>query len=385
MKTSLTLLVSWIAICVFSSSVFAQMERHISTRTPVIGAGRENAADLTSSSESRITNLRLSPTANPWKLVATLPGAVMHDISFPTPKVGYAAAELGQLWKTTDGGLHWTEIVNLQFPYYWFGVKALTAKDVVISGFNNSNFQGIVRWSHDGGVSWTQDIVLTSRGWSYRVRFADALNGLVMDGLNLDAANAAHYTTDGGGTAADWTADVPDASGGWFGNQFSLLSNGHARASGITYCASRDVGATWKCRPPVDSVFDGPVFFSNDKAGWVGGGEISPNVEGWVHRTTDGGRTWSARTLDVGTPIRELRFLTPQIGWAAGGNIYSGVGGIYFSKDGGQTWSLDVDTAGAEMDACDAQHVGTSFQVWCAGYDASFNGVIFTLRGSGLQ
>ena len=208
MKTSLTPLMLWIAICVFSNSLFAQTDHHISNRIPVIGAGRENAADLPNSSEGPVTNLRLSPTANPWKLVATLPGAVIHDISFPTPKIGYAAAELGQVWKTADGGLHWTEIVNLQFPYYWFGVKALTAKDVVISGFNNSNFQGILRWSHDGGTSWTQDIMLTSRGWSYRVRFVDALHGLVMDGLNLDAANAAHYTTDGGATAADWTADV---------------------------------------------------------------------------------------------------------------------------------------------------------------------------------
>ena len=155
-------------------------------------------------------------------------------------------------------------------------------------------------------------------------------------------------TPDAGETGADWTADVPDPNGGWFGNQFSLLFNEHVRASGITFCTSHDLGAAWQCGPPVDSIFDGPVFFATDLAGWVGGGEISPNVEGWVHRTTDGGKTWSARTLDVGIPIREIRFLNTQQGWAAGGNIYSNQGGIYFSKDGGQTWALDVDTAGAE-------------------------------------
>ena len=111
--------------------------------------------------------------------------------------------------------------------------------------------------------------------------------------------------------------------------------SGHARASGITYCDSSNAGAAWTCGPPVDSVFDGPVFFDDETSGWVGGGEISPDVAGWVHRTTDGGATWSDRTLDTPWPIREILFVTPDMGWAAGGNIYSGAGGLYFSNDGG--------------------------------------------------
>ncbi len=85
--------------------------------------------------------------------------------------------------------------MNLGFPYYWFGVKALSATDVVISGFNDSTEEGIIRWSHDGGKTWTSDIVLTTTGWSYRVRFANHKDGLVLDGLATKSANAAHYTT----------------------------------------------------------------------------------------------------------------------------------------------------------------------------------------------
>ena len=275
-------------------------------------------------------------------------------------------------WKTTNGGASWTEILNLGFPYYWYGVTTLSANEVVISGFNDSNFEGIIRWSQDGGTTWTNDIVLTTSGWSFRTRFANANDGLVMDGLALNAPNAAHVTTDGGQTATDWTLVQPvDPNGGWFGNEFSLLSNLHARASGISYCSSTNGGGAWTCGPPVDSVFDGPVFFANDKAGWVGGGEISPNVEGWVHRTTDGGNTWSGRTLDDGWPVRQINFLTAQVGWAAGGNVYTGVGGMYYSADGGQTWTLDIST-GAEMSSCDSKHSGKNYQIWCAGYNASF-------------
>ena len=354
--------------------------RHVAARVPVRGIARELSAERPADQTPQPAIGRVSPKANPWKLQATLPGAVIHDISFPTPLVGYAAAELGQVWKTANGGSKWTRIMNLGFPYYWFGVKALSSKDVVISGFNNSAQEGLIRWSHNGGKTWTPDIVLTTTGWSYRVRFANRKDGLVLDGLATKSPNAAHYTTDGGAQAADWTAVVPDPNGGWFGNQFSLLGNLHARASGITYCDSPDGGANWSCRASIDSVFDGPTFFANDKAGWVGGGEISPNVEGWVHRTTDGGKTWSGRTLDDPWPIREIRFITPKIGWAAGGNVYSQVGGMYFSRNGGKTWTLDANT-GAEMASCDSKHVGTKFQVWCAGYNGSFNGVVYTVKG----
>lgn len=362
-----------------SSEDAAPVAHHVAIQAPVLGASRQMGADRSSPLAGSHTTGIINAAPNPWKLQATLPGAVIHDISFPTAQVGYAAAELGQVWKTTNGGTSWKEIVNLGFPYYWYGVKALSANLVVISGFNDSNFQGIQRWSQDGGTTWSPDIVLTTSGWSFRVRFANRQDGLVVDGLNLDAANAAHYTSDGGATAADWTADVPDPTGGWFGNQFSLLANLHARTSGITYCDSPNGGQTWSCGSSVDSVFDGPVFFVNDTNGWVGGGEISPAVEGWVHRTTNGGTTWSGRTLDSPWPIREIRFLTPKMGWAAGGNIYTAVGGIYFSQDGGKTWSLDVNT-GAEMDACDSRTSGTHFQVWCAGYTSSFNGVVYTLK-----
>jgi hypothetical protein len=122
-----------LAACLTPITTSAQEDttvRHIAGRIPVQGVGREMSADRPTNTNSQPRISHVSPKANPWKLQATLPGAVIHDISFPTTLIGYAAAELGQLWKTTDGGSKWTEIVNLGFPYYWFGVKALSAKDV---------------------------------------------------------------------------------------------------------------------------------------------------------------------------------------------------------------------------------------------------------------
>ena len=353
--------------------------RFVSGRVPVIGPSRELGGTRPAALVGHPAPARVGPDANPWHLEATIPGAVIHDISFPTVKIGYAAAELGQVWKTTDGGKTWTSVMNLGYPYYWYGVDALDANDVVVSGFDNSNWRGLLRWSHDGGATWSSDVVITTDGWSDRVRFVGTQNGLVNSIVSLDSANEAQYTTDGGGASGDWTTVVPDPDGGWFGADFTFLPDLTAYLSGITECVSPDGGAAWSCGPSVDSVFDGAVDFVNHRYGWVGGGEISPNVEGWVHVTTDGGKTWSGRTLDGPWPIRDLDFLGPKVGWAAGGNIYSGVGGMYFSTDGGQTWSLDADT-GAEMSACTQVRSGTKLQVWCAGTDSSFSGVIYSLR-----
>ncbi len=357
----------------------AALRHHISGKVPVQSSSpQELSAERVLTPESSIAAPLENPAAHNWQLQATLPGAVIHDLAFASPTIGYAAAELGQVWKTTNGGKTWTEIVNLGSPYYFYGVSALTANDVVISGFyDSSSFEGLIRWSHDGGQTWSNDIVLTSTGWVQRVRFPTGENGLILD-LIGGASNTAQFTTDGGALATDWTTVTDNSDGGWFDPQFSILSNLHARASGINFCKSANGGSAWNCGPSVDSVFDGPVFFLNDSDGWVGGGEISPNVEGWVHVTTNGGKNWTSRTLDGPWPIREIMFLTSKQGWAAGGNIYTGVGGVYFSGDGGKTWSVDV-TTNAEMDACDNQATNTGHRVWCAGYDSSFNGVIYTL------
>ena len=187
------------------STISSAQTHHVASRNPVRGSSREFAAERVAPPTGPKAPASVSPAANPWMLQATIPGAVIHDISFPNTKTGYAAAELGQVWKTTDGGTTWEEVLNLNFPYYWYGIKALSANTVVVSGFNDSNFEGVLRWTTDGGATWSSDVILTTAGWDFRVRFIDADHGLVIDGLNLNAANSAHYTSDGGLAATDWT------------------------------------------------------------------------------------------------------------------------------------------------------------------------------------
>jgi hypothetical protein len=60
---------------------------------------------------------------------------------------------------------------------------------------------------------------------------------------------------------------------------------------------------------------------------------------------------------------------------------------MYYSSDGGQTWSVDAST-GAEMKSCASEAVAAGTYVWCAGstYNGvSFNGVVYRLRVPSAQ
>jgi photosystem II stability/assembly factor-like uncharacterized protein len=344
------------------------LTRYVTARVPVLGRAAEVGAMRPAGLSPNAASMTPAGTpANTWTKLASLPGAVVHDVAFSSATVGYAAAELGQVWQTTDGGKTWSEIVNRGFPYYYYGINAM-GPQIAASGFNDDNSEAILSLSQDGGSKWAKDVVLSTNAWGGRVRFVHKVtDGLAMNGEGLanPGPNTAWWTT----TKKTWAQVTPDPTGGWFGYQFTLLADQTAYASGINYCTSTNTGATWNCAPPADQVYDGPTEFVNDKIGWTGGGEISPEVAGWLHRTTDGGTHWSGRVLTSPWPIREIEFLNKKVGWAAGGNVYSGVGGLYYSADGGKTWALDV-TTGDEMDACAYKAIGSGAQtqVWCIGY-----------------
>ena len=358
--------------------------QHVSRTLAVTGPRFELSAERPQAQIWKITQPRAAgPETHTWQLLATLPGTILHDISFPTATIGYAAGEHGQIWKTTNGGKNWLQVLSAGDNYYFYGVATLSASKVVISGFYDSPTAqfGVFRWSYDGGRSWTSDLSFGS-ATLLRVRFVKGQDGIIMEEGGGNSPTSTEFTTDGGATLPGWSSVVSNPDGGWFDPQFSLLANLHARASGIDFCTSVTGGAQWTCNPSVDSIFDGPVFFLNNSRGWVGGGEISPNVEGWIHLTTNGGENWTTRTLDGPWPIRSVLFLTGQIGWAAGGNFYTGVGGIYSSADGGNTWSVDA-TTNSEMGSCAQHAISGGHQLWCAGFNGnpqSYSSVIYSTQ-----
>ncbi len=123
----------------------AVVTRHISGAVPVDSARRQLSAERLKTQHGAIVQpgvAGLAAQGNTWNLLATLPGIIIHDISFPTDKIGYAVGELGQVWKTTDGGNSWVQqVLSGGESDYFYGVDAVTTKKVIISGFYDSQLQ----------------------------------------------------------------------------------------------------------------------------------------------------------------------------------------------------------------------------------------------------
>jgi len=73
------------------------------------------------------------PFGHDWQLQATLPGTIIprHDFCFALHRLRRRRGRPGL--ETTNGGKAWSEIFNLGYPYYFYGVSALTADDIVVS------------------------------------------------------------------------------------------------------------------------------------------------------------------------------------------------------------------------------------------------------------
>jgi len=73
--------------------------------------------------------------------------------------------------------------------------------------------------------------------------------------------------------------------------------------------------------------------FINADTGWVGGKALS-NKMGLVARTVDGGKSWRVSEVPGTLEIQSLDFVDGSIGWAVGFDIHKTV-------DGGRTWTRE--------------------------------------------
>ncbi len=90
------------------------------------------------------------------------------------------------------------------------------------------------------------------------------------------------------------------------------------------------------------------VHFVDAQHGWIAGRYSVPLIDrtrGVVLRTSDGGMTWEPVQGLVLPGLSQVRFLDRQRGWAIGdaGSLYRS--GVYYTQDGGRTWSTQGESA----------------------------------------
>lgn len=86
------------------------------------------------------------------------------------------------------------------------------------------------------------------------------------------------------------------------------------------------------------------IFFLDQQHGWACGGYALPyldRTQSVVLRTADGGMTWKVLHNTGAPALKQIHFNSLRSGWAVGEGGHKYRSGIYFTHNGGSTWSRD--------------------------------------------
>ncbi len=302
------------------------------------------------------------------------------------------------IFRSEDGGAHWGDAnlgstyLPVRYPNYIYGMAANSSvpnqmrMDLVYLACMNTSvgwgYIRIARFQNPYYSSVDTNPYKIAGYWLGHIVLPDTAHLTAFgswDGYDLHWE--AWFDTVDSMVHSDWTETQIDP-GGWVTGPMACVG-GFLYAVGARQWVSHDTGRTWEIRPSADGVFDGGVAFVDTLYGWTGGGRIQPS-QGWVHRTTDGGLTWSGRILVTDYPIRTVHFLTRDIGFAAGGNyqdttggIWDSIGGIWSTRDGGETWQQDVALS-AEVTVLGSRRDSPAYMsIFAAGFYPDFIGGVW--------
>ena len=286
------------------------------------------------------------------------------DMFFLNNNIGWVVGDEGKIFKTTDGGVSWTD-KSLQQTYsaYFWSIIFRNENEGIISGYTAYDSKFIIGYSTNGGNSWnlkfspialggiefetniTLDsiFITTSRSglilrssdrcytWSFcmdtpieELYCADFLN----NGVGIAGADSGYFlkTSNGGIT---WSKQ----STGyylWF-NSVQCASDNLLSASGINdpysssysyILTSTDAGTAWNNHTRLISnpLFLQGIGVSNDQTAFICGSYNYPNF--YIYKTSDGGTNWLQTYSSSSDELSDVQAFDSSIVFACGSRNY---------------------------------------------------------------
>lgn len=291
-----------------------------------------------------------------WTLVNNGCGDEVTDIDFFDNDNGIAVTNRGFVFATHDGGKTWP-VQRLKETGLLFGrdeglgaACMLDRDNIVVAGEG-----GVVFRSSDGGGTWT------SVGWPWgnvseyfealTICFADPSNGWM---AGNQGPTTVYRTRDGG-----WTWEEVPGMGAYFIASDFKGARGLLCTGGSAVYRTTSGGDSWSMIPlPGDLAYLSDLSFADADHGWAVG------WYGYIARSTDGGSTWTQQVQPTNETFMGVTAISASEAWTVG---YDQDSFKYFYKrttNGGKTWTRTTIT-GEEFYS--RIHVRPSGRVWIGG------------------
>ncbi|MEP3837917.1 MAG: YCF48-related protein [Algibacter sp.] len=238
-----------------------------------------------------------------------------RNVEFLNENIGFVGTLNGAFYKTVDGGDNWTEVTISPNPNAICGINAVGTSTVYGCG---AYFQPahLIK-STDSGDTWTYTDMSAYANALVEVKFLDELNGFAAGRNNTGAIVL--KTTDGGVT---WSNIYQATISGEYVWKLQILDGNPNVMFGAIYTSqanpgklikSLDGGITWTSHDAPESGVEAVGFISETK-GWMGG-----HTTGF-HETNDGGVTWT--DLSIGGNLNRIFVINSTLAYAAGASVY---------------------------------------------------------------
>lgn len=286
-----------------------------------------------------------------WQVVATAPSfsttdsLVFTDVNFIDDSLGWAVTNLGDLYKTENGGNTW--IYKLKFTKVTvYGPNIQFAKSRIYffsrdTGFAMMRYDTTYYKTTDGGLTWQSAMIRNSN--SLRVKSLTVCKKQV-DILYTDGSNKNYIYEYNDSTKSDSTTKLPLDGLGYSLTKISDTTTLFVKDTCITgqsFCTqniylSNEINNTWnQVLPPINWSFYAEDFFMlNETLGFC---HFSTGSRSLIKKTSDGCNSFNEilkpDTLKA-RDIQQLFFLTPYRGWIGSDT------GVYETKDGGISWQF---------------------------------------------
>jgi photosystem II stability/assembly factor-like uncharacterized protein len=273
---------------------------------------------------------------------------------------GAGGGEVGQVRKTVDGGVTWTQVFSVTNA----DVRGLDFVDAQ-HGWIGGGF-GRVWATTNGGASWSPQTLPDSATSHavHHVQFADPSHGWVTGN-----GGRVYGTSNGGAT---WTSQPSQTSADCFHIDVVSADIAWIACSSGLLIGTTDGGASWTHHRPFGGASTATLLsvdFIDDQTGWV-----LSQMEG-LKKTTDGGATWTTQQHFGPSFAYDVIFPDAMNGWVIGFNgTYPNFRGVVTATtDGGATWTQQIRSTAGFKGVYGGSFVD-SRHGWAIGYDGTILG-----------